>query len=116
MRAQSLNKMLFIVGGFSTLLSLRYFVEDYLSTKPRIGSRVPLHITIVDKNGDFGPGLAYGRSAPGVLLLNSPVSSMVVSGRGNEFLDWLNNNEGIWRTLVNLEPRLNAWCNSNPHA
>jgi len=105
--------MLFIGGGFSTVLSLRYFVEDFLSMKKRSRSRTHTHITILDKNDDFGPGLAYGRSTSSGLLLNSPVSSMVVSHRGNEFLDWLEKNEGIWRGLVNLEPRLNSWRDSN---
>jgi len=113
MRAQSLKKMLFIGGGFSTVLSLRYLVEDYLATEHRSGSSVPVHITILDKNNDFGLGIAYGRSAPSVLLLNSPVSSMIVSRRGNEFLDWLDNNEEAWTELVNREPRLNAWRESN---
>ena len=108
MRTRSPKKMLFIGAGFSTVLSLRYLVEDFLSMEQRSGAKKPVQITIVDKNNDFGAGLAYGRSAPNVLLLNSPVASMVVSRRGNEFLDWLDNNENIWTELVNLRSRMKS--------
>jgi uncharacterized NAD(P)/FAD-binding protein YdhS len=106
----------FIGSGFSSAMTLRSVINT-IEAKQAAGSlqRIPLHITLIDKNADFGTGIAYGKSANPLFLLNAPTKEMIVSTKGNEFLEWVKNNRSRWEDFLHEKsgPHVAHWFEEN---
>ncbi len=86
-------KNLVIIGGGASGASILFNVINRLKNT----FIQPLHIVIIEKSKQVGPGLAYG-SVDDFHILNYPADAMSpVENYPHHFVDWLSENQSVWK-------------------
>ncbi len=80
--------LVIVGGGVSGSLTLLHLVREMESS----GDRRPRRIAVVDRAGDFGTGVPYGRLAHPLRLLNETGATMEMHG----FAEWLVSHREDW--------------------
>ena len=105
----------FVGGGVSCVAVLEELVARSLA-EPRIwqggaATGRPLRVLIVDRGGEFGGGVPYGRSVPPGCLCNDPV----LMQHPAEFAAWLHEHRERWlrRLRAGRDPVVRRWLAFN---
>jgi uncharacterized NAD(P)/FAD-binding protein YdhS len=86
------HHQVYVGAGVSGTAALIATVRGLERLPPPLTRRLAerLAITIVERSGDFGPGLPYGRATAGFHLLNMKAGAMsLVHDAPDDFVAWL---------------------------
>jgi uncharacterized NAD(P)/FAD-binding protein YdhS len=109
--------LLYVGGGLSTTCVLATLGQALLERgQDSSGTKkLPLHITVIDKYGDFGGGLAYGRQTSPAFLLQDSVKT--IDSPSLPFRRWLGRHAGhILARLADADARLDRWLEAHRDA
>jgi uncharacterized NAD(P)/FAD-binding protein YdhS len=103
-----------IGGGLSTTCVLAALGQALLEGRQDHSgaNRLLLQITVIDKNGDFGGGLAYGRHTSPVYLLQDSVKT--IDSASLPFRRWLSRHGSrVLAGLAGADARLDRWLETH---